>query len=237
MKRSDFDAAIVGGGAAGLAAAVTYLKRKHRGRLLLIEANEECGKKLLATGNGRCNISNLSASEYYSVKKFFKDIGVLFRIEENGCVYPMSGQAASVRDAFLNALRREEAQILSGSRVSRIEKNDENGFIIYFEEKEPVYTKRLLIATGGKAGPQFGCLGDGYAFAKGLGHNVESIRPALVPLTYTEAEKARLSGLAGVRIKAQAELYIDGKRITASSGELQFTEYVLLQGRGICRSR
>ena len=227
QKNILYDAAIIGGGASGLAAAVTYLRRKPHGRMILIEANDACGKKLLATGNGRCNISNLSADDYYSVKKFFKSIGVLFRVEESGRVYPMSGQAASVRDAFINALDREKAEILSGFRVIRAEAKKDGGYCLYFEEREPVRTKNLLIATGGKAGPQYGCLGDGYAFARNFGHSVESIRPALVPLTYTESERKRLSGLAGVRIKSQAELLIDGKRTAASAGELQFTGYGL----------
>ena len=223
----NYDAVIVGGGAAGLAAAVAYLRRKSHGSLLLIEANDACGKKLLATGNGRCNVSNLSADDYYIVKKFFKSIGVLFRIEEGGRVYPMSGQALSIRDALLNALRREKAEILYDARVKSIESEKDGGFKLFFEEGEPIETKGLLIATGGKAGPQYGCLGDGYVFAKNLGHNVESIRPALVPLTYSEAEKERLSELSGVRIKSQAELLIDGNRIAGSSGELQFTNYGL----------
>ena len=222
-----YDAVIVGGGAAGLAAAIAYLRRKSHGRLLLIETNDACGKKLLATGNGRCNISNLSADDYYIVKKFFKSIGVLFRVEEGGRVYPMSGQALSIRDALLNALRRENAEILYDARVKTIESMKDGGFKLFFEEGEPIETKGLLIATGGKAGPQYGCMGDGYVFAKSLGHSVESIRPALVPLTYSESEKERLSELSGVRIKSQAELLIDGKRIAGSSGELQFTNYGL----------
>ena len=221
-----FDAVIIGGGAAGLAAAVTYVKRKTHGKLLLIEAGETCGKKLLATGNGRCNISNLSADDYFIVKEFFKSIGILFRVEDGGRVYPMSGQAASVRDALVGILQRERVEIMTGTRVSSVNKT-EDGYSLSLEDGTQACSKRLLIAAGGKAGPQYGCHGDGYAFARDLGHSVESIRPALVPLIYTEAEETRLSELAGVRIKTQAELLIDGKRAAASSGELQFTKYGL----------
>jgi len=223
----NYDAAIIGGGAAGMAAAVTYQRRKSHGSLLLIEANDICGKKLFATGNGRCNISNLSADDYYIVKKFFGSVGVLFRVEEGGRVYPMSGQAASVQSALLNAMERENAEILYGARVTKVEQKQETGFKLYFEDRGPIEANHILIATGGKAGPQFGCFGDGYTFARDLGHSVESIRPALVSLVYTEDEKERLSGLAGVRIKAQAELLIDGRRVDASAGELQFTDYGL----------
>ena len=225
-KTDRYDAAIVGGGAAGMVAAVSYLRRASHGRLIVIEANDVCGKKLLATGNGRCNISNLSADNYSETKDFFRSVGVLFRVEEGGRAYPMSGQAASVRSALVFALERERAEIRCGARVSRVENSDE-GFMLFFEEGAPVLSKRLLVATGGKAGPQYGCFGDGYSIARSLGHSVESIRPALVPLLYTEKEKGRLGGLAGVRIRTKAELLIDGKCAAASSGELQMTKYGL----------
>ena len=223
---NSFDAVIIGGGAAGLAAAVAYLRTGPRRRLVLLEANEFCGRKLLATGNGRCNISNLSAEGYSETKDFFKSIGVLFRLEDGGRAYPMSGQALSVRDALVRALERERADVRCGSCVASLEKNDK-GFELRLEDGSVMYTEKALIATGGKAGPQYGCRGDGFAFARRLGHGIESIRPALVPLVYAEEEKGRLSGLKGVRIRAQAELYIGGKRSAASSGELQFTEYGL----------
>ena len=220
-----YDAAIIGGGAAGLAAAVSYLRRPSRGKLILIEANNSCGKKLLATGNGRCNISNLSASEYLRIKEFFKSIGVLFRVEDGGRAYPMSGQAASVRDALLRALERERAEVLYGARVYSVEKETgDSEFKIFIEDGTRIRAGRLLVATGGKAGPKYGCQGDGYAIARSLGHGVESIRPALVPLVYSEREKGRLAELSGVRIRANAELLIDGRYAASSSGELQFKD-------------
>jgi len=101
------------------------------------------------------------------------------------------------------------------------------GFRLFFEDGTSVWTRRLLIATGGKAGAQYGCAGDGYAFARSFGHSVETIRPALVPLVYTDSEKMRLAEIDGVRIKARAELLIDGRRAAGASGELQFREYGL----------
>ena len=226
-----FDVAIIGGGAAGLAAAVCYLRRRPQGRLLVAEANDACGRKLLATGNGRCNVSNLSADDYQKAKGFFGSIGVLFRVEDGGRAYPMSGQAASVRDALAHALERGQAEIRLRARAVRVEKglagDASGGFTVWFEDGTQVLAGRVLIATGGKAGPQFGNQGDGYAIARSLGHGVESIRPALVPLVYTESEKKRLAGLKGVRIRARAELLVDGRRAAASSGELQFTDYGL----------
>ncbi|MDR3364005.1 MAG: aminoacetone oxidase family FAD-binding enzyme [Clostridiales Family XIII bacterium] len=228
-----YDAAIIGGGAAGLAAAVSYLRREPHGRLLLIEANDACGKKLLATGSGRCNISNLSANGYISAKSFFQKTGVLFRVEAGGRAYPMSGQAASVRDALVRALENGNAEIRCGTRASRVtrglagEAGGTGGFTVVLDGGGDVRARRLLIATGGKAGPQYGCFGGGYTFARRLGHSVESIRPALVPLVYTEKEQQRLAGLKGARVRSRAELFIDGRRAAASSGEMQFTDYGL----------
>jgi len=226
MDNNFFDVAVIGGGAAGLAAAITYARRERSGSLVLIEANEVLGKKLLATGNGRCNISNLSADGYAKTKRFFESVGVLLRVEDGGRAYPMSGQALSVRNALVLALEREQVQTLLGARVSKVTKGEKE-FTLDFADGTEIKAKKLIIAAGGKAGPQFGCLGDGYAFARALGHGVESIRPALVPLVYTEKERDRLAGLKGVRIRSQAELFIDNKRAAASSGELQFTEYGL----------
>ena len=229
LGTDNYDVVIIGGGASGMAAAIVYRGRKHKEKLLIIEANDACGKKLLATGNGRCNISNLSADGYQEIKGFFAGLGVLFRVEHGGRAYPMSGQAASVRDAMVCALKRQQAEIRLNTRVKRVEKcADENGgFLLFLEDDTQIHTEQLLIATGGKAGPQYGCLGDGYAFARSLGHSVSSIRPALVPLTYTDEERKRLAGLTGVRIKSRAELLSGGRRVAASDGELQFTDYGL----------
>ena len=191
----------------------------------MIEANGSCGKKLLATGNGRCNISNLSDDGYMKIKAFFESVGVLLRIEDGGRAYPMSGQASSVRDALMRAFSREKGEARYNARVYSIEKSaGESGYKIFIEDGTQIKADRLLVATGGKAGPKFGCQGDGYAIARCFGHNVDSIRPALVPLVYTGGDRERLGSLSGVRIRAQAELFVDGRRVAGSSGELQFKE-------------
>ncbi|MDR0875413.1 MAG: NAD(P)/FAD-dependent oxidoreductase [Clostridiales Family XIII bacterium] len=249
---AEYDVIIVGGGAAGLTAAIAYLRRTDAGRLLVIDANDVCGRKLLATGNGRCNISNLAADGYAEIKDFFESIGVLFRVEEGGRAYPMSGRAVSVQSALVLAAERLGADFALGQRVTEVRAGAADGG---FEVKavDPgaapgmtgaapgmtgaangttagahfYHARRVLIAVGGKAGPQYGCFGEGFGLARKLGHTVESIGPALVPLVYTEAERGRLAGLKGVRVKCKAELMIDGRRAAASSGELLFAEYGL----------
>jgi predicted Rossmann fold flavoprotein len=236
MTTAKYDVIVIGGGAAGLAAAVAYLRRPGAGKLLVIEANEICGRKLLATGNGRCNISNLAADGYMEIKSFFESIGVLFRVEEGGRAYPMSGRAVSVQSALVLASERSGATFVYGQRVSEVYEKD-GGFEVKAVDQGSLpgmtsvaYSSRaqhVLVATGGKAGPQYGCLGEGFGIARKLGHTATSIGPALVPLVYTVAEQTRLSCLKGVRVKCQAELMIDARRSAASSGELQFTDYGL----------
>jgi predicted Rossmann fold flavoprotein len=225
-----YDVIVVGGGAAGLAAAIAYLRRPGAGRLLVLEANDACGRKLLATGNGRCNISNLSADGYAEIKSFFESIGVLFRVEDGGRAYPMSGRAASVQGALVLAAERLGAVFAYGKRVTDVSASA-GGFAVTVQTAEApdvsYFAPRVLIATGGKAGPQYGCLGEGFGIARRLGHTIESIGPALAPLVYAEADRARLSGLKGVRVKCKADLLIDGRRAASSAGELLFTEYGL----------
>ncbi|GHU66821.1 aminoacetone oxidase family FAD-binding enzyme [Clostridia bacterium] len=235
---ASFDVLVIGGGAAGLAAAIAYLRRPDAGRLLVLEVNEACGRKLLATGNGRCNVSNLSADGYTEIKSFFESIGVLFRIGEGGRTYPMSGRAASVQQALLLAAEQFGASFDYGRRVTDVRAMPGGGFGVRAQmagkageaadAEEYFYrAKRVLIASGGKAGPQYGCLGDGFGIARKLGHTVTSIGPALVPLIYTDADRKRFAGLKGVRVKCKAELHIDGRCAAASSGELLFTDYGL----------
>ncbi|MDR3304586.1 MAG: aminoacetone oxidase family FAD-binding enzyme [Clostridiales Family XIII bacterium] len=232
MTNQGYDVVIVGGGASGLCAAVSYLRRADAGRLLLLEAKGECGLKILATGNGRCNVSNLSADDYGEAKAFFESLGVLFRVEEGGRAYPMSGRALSVQGALLNALRELGAEIRTGCRVTVVRKAI-GGFEVEYERAAPydrapaLRANRVLLATGGKAGPAYGSFGDGYGFARKLGHSVESIRPSLVPLVYAEECKERFSVLKGVRAKAKAELVIDGHTAANAAGEVQFTQDAL----------
>jgi len=277
---------VVGGGPAGMAAAIAAARAG--ARVAVAERMPRVGKKLLATGNGRCNVSNLSADGYADIKDFFEGLGVLLRVEEAGRAYPMSGRAVSVRDALLHALRaggggalgtpgaqgtqgtqgassaaaqapggggsgRDGAsgpslrivkrasgasaasasapaaapELRTGCRVASVERGEGGGFLVTAEDGAGYAARRVLIATGGKAGPAFGSLGDGYAFARALGHGIETIRPSLVPLVYAEEARQSLSGLKGVRARVKAELMVSGKRAAAADGEVHFAEDAL----------
>ncbi len=227
---------IIGAGPAGMAAAITA------GRILtaaegysmwqidLLEKNEEPGKKLLATGNGKCNITNKFAEDFQIVQGFFNDLGIPFTEEERGRLYPYSKQAKTVRDTLVNAANTYGVNIITGMGIENICKPDNFFILRNASGKEHKYEK-LIIATGGKAGIQYGSTGDGYKFARALGIEVSSILPALVPMTYCDAQEYDLKKLKGVRADAELTLIVNGEDIASEAGEIQFTDYGI---SGIC---
>ena len=223
MNEQRYSVAVIGGGAAGLCATIAYLKKNPGGKIVLLEKMDECGKKLLATGNGRCNISNTAVPEYEEIKDFFLEIGIPFRVDEEGRAYPRSNRALSVRDALVSACEKLGAVVETKSAVSSLTPNDD-GFVLDCTLGEPkkIFVEKVLIATGGKAGPSYGSTGDGYYFSTKLGHEVKQPIPALVPLEYDCTTTDKLGKLKGVRAKTTAELFVGGESIASSSGEVQF---------------
>jgi predicted Rossmann fold flavoprotein len=240
-----YDFIIVGAGAAGLSSAVSFghtiatLSKdvKIEGfvpRFALIDGNREAGKKILATGNGRCNLSNLAAEGYRHSKSFFESLGILLEQDAEGRVYPKTHQAKTVRDALVTEALRFGAEFILGKSVTDIRTKDGGGFSLCVRgdgtEEEFFVSSRLMIATGGKASPAYGNYGDGFTFARKFGHHVSSIRPVLVPMCFAPHAKA-LSVLKGVRANAMASLFSRGECIASERGEVQFTEEGL---SGIC---
>ena len=227
---------IIGAGPAGLTASVTASKILKEANMLshwqvdLIEKNAEPGKKLLATGNGKCNISNKNADDYQVIQSFFNDLGVLFVIEENGNMYPYSKQAKNIRDTLVNAALMNDVNIVQNTDINKVE-FEEPFFILTSSENKLYKYEKLIITTGGKAGLQYGSVGAGYKFARSFGIEVSPILPSLVAMTYSEDENVDLKKLKGVRAKARLALEIDGKDIAYESGEIQFTYYGI---SGIC---
>ena len=236
-----YDIAIVGGGAAGLAAATGALKRAGALKVVILERLDRVGKKLLATGNGRCNLTNTQASpENYhggvefmahamraypprAVIAFFQSLGVEPLYEPGGRVYPFSEQAGSVLDALRLSAGELGAQTLTGFHVSRVKKQ-RDGFSLEAKDGRSVRARRVLIASGGLTAPNLGGDGSGYALLASLGHSIVPCLPALVQLK-TPPEPIR--ALKGIRYTGGISAWVQGRLARAEQGDVLFTEYGL----------
>jgi predicted flavoprotein YhiN len=252
-----YDLIIIGAGAAGLAAAIAF-RRRCEGSALLIEAGDVAGRKILATGGGRCNLSNTAAPGWERTKEFFGSLGVLLDADVEGRAYPLTRNAASVRDALVRECESLGCSFMFGMRVSLLERGGNDDFVVRTERRSagirgggdgPVASpgqsaatamraRQVVVATGGKARPAYGNLGDGYAFARSFGIKVNTVRPSLVPFVYADDVKGGLAKLAGVRARARVRLVAAAADGDASPcapaearGEVQFTDYGL---SGIC---
>ncbi|MDR1136626.1 MAG: aminoacetone oxidase family FAD-binding enzyme [Clostridiales Family XIII bacterium] len=250
--------AIIGGGASGMAAAIAAAGQcRSPVRIVCFEKNDEPGRKILATGNGRCNLSNRECAEADAVIEFFRRIGIMVREEDGGRLYPFSGQATAVRDALKEAALRAGVQFrfntqvtavtldaasligrelpssgaLSEGGVSYGDDASSRGFKVITGDGGALIADAVILAPGGKAGIQYGSSGDGYKIARGLGHSIVSPLPSLVQMVCAHEEEARLALIKGVRAKGKAVLLIDGRFAAEVEGEIQFTGYGL---SGIC---
>lgn len=230
------DVIVVGGGASGMMAAIAAAKQGCR--VCILEHKEMPGKKILATGNGRCNFTNLvqgcdcyrgsapafalPALEQFSaedVKAFFSDLGIL-TTDKNGYCYPRTMQASCIRNALLRALKRFHILILCDVGIRKIHQTS-SGFRIETKTGD-FLTKTCILAAGGMAFPKSGSDGSGYIYAKQLGHTCVDPLPALVPLL---AQAFWLKQTAGVRAEASVTLYVNDKCVDTDTGEVQFTDY------------
>lgn len=242
--------AVVGGGASGLMAALTAAeeqKRQHRPvSVLVLEAAQKSGRKLLATGNGRCNLTNMHGerSRFHgdvlaaeavlgkyppqAVVRRFLSLGLLCREEDEGRVYPNSGQAASVLSLLLEHLEALGVEILCEWQVSQLSPEG-TGFRLCSSQGEEVLAQKVILAASGKAAPQLGSNGSGYGLAKALGHSCTPCFPALVPVICNESKRCK--ALHGVRCRGRVSLLGDGKLLGEELGEIQFADYGL---SGVC---
>lgn len=230
---------IVGGGAAGLMCAATLQMSGKHIKTALIEKNSLLGRKLAATGNGRCNLSNIACPNYKKTLTAFDKLGVLTR-SENGRIYPYSEEAKVVVDALTDRLT--DIDIFLESTVESIEQifetegtfddsfGSDAGFLIRYRKngrEMRIETRFLILAMGGKVAPQFGSTGDGYKFVRGLGHSVSRLYPILSPV---ECEEDFIE-LKGARADGVVRLYSNGNNIFEERGCIQFTDFGL---SGIC---
>lgn len=229
---------IIGGGASGMAAALAAAENPNV-QVLLLERQARLGKKLLATGNGRCNLTNLHAGDrgyhgsdasfaQYAISAFdpqstlewFKGLGLFTVAEASGRVYPYSDQANSVVDSLRFALDKPNITVLTGCEVSKIKRSGKE-FALETAEQTMICDK-VIVACGGLAGTKLGGSMAGYKLLSKLGHHSTRLRPALVQL---KSSWGGVVGLKGVRANCCAQILHDGEVFAASCGELQFTEY------------
>ena len=231
---------VIGGGASGMAAALAAAENQAV-QVILMERQTRVGRKLLSTGNGRCNLTNLHAAEdgyhgkqaefaRYAISQFppeaalqwFRSLGLLTVAEDSGRVYPYSDQANSVVDVLRFGLEQPNIQVKLGFEVEKVKKTA-NGFRV--ETKgEAIECDRLIIACGGLAGTKLGGSMSGYKLLRSLGHTCTKLRPTLVQL---KSGWAGCPSLKGIRANCRAEILHNGAITAESTGQLQFTEYGL----------
>lgn len=230
--------AVIGGGASGLMAAITA--KKSGKEVIILERKDRILKKVLITGNGRCNITNVNAniSNYFgknisSVENilnrftpqdtmdFFNGLGIVCNEENRGKVYPLSGQASSVVDALRFEAEKLGIKIETEFYVRKIEK-DGFKFKIYSEDRKKIEAGRVILAAGGQSYPELGSNGSGFELAKELGHSVTKLSPSIVQL---KTEKNQVKGLQGIKTDVAVTAYGDNKKICTYDGELLFTDY------------
>ena len=219
-----YDLMIIGAGASGLLAAA--LAAEDGAKVLILERNNAPAKKIYATGNGRCNYLNERAEGFEAVRKVLEGIGIFGVCEEDGRYYPRSREASAVAKALIRAAEKSGAKIICDCHVTDVMKT-EKGFTAVSKDGRKFEAEKLLIATGGKAGIQFGCYGEGYRWAQFLGHSLVKPVPALVPIQ-TEED---ISSLHGVRVRGKVSLLCGGEPLMREEGEIQFTKDAV---SGIC---
>ena len=253
------DVVIIGGGASGLAAAIELGMKAPALDVLVIEKLAEPGRKIRATGSGRCNITNTEAAGFNRIMEFFREIGLVTRTYDNGLVYPYSESAADVatllvdRAASLGVRFACEEELMSikhmpASLVSDPLPGSSNVFQMesVIKDRDGMHSiitqaSFVIMAMGGKAGPTYGTIGDGYRIARNLGHSVVTPVPALTGIECEEWEEGREPcgiTLGGTRSSGVVSLYKDpahgfgeDTKIFEEAGEIQFTKYGL---SGIC---
>ena len=248
--------AIIGAGASGMAAALSAAENENN-QVILLERQARVGRKLQATGNGRCNLSNIHATTqgYHgqnpcfvssAISAFTPDdtltwfaaLGLFTVTEENGKVYPYSDQANSVVDVLRLALEKENITLKIGYEVSKVQKT-ENGFLVTNGE-EPITCDKLIVACGGLAGSKLGGTMAGYKLLAKFGHRSTKLRPSLVQIKSSWPE---LPSLKGIRANCHVQILHNGEIYAQSTGELQLTEHgisgpvVFEISRDVCAER
>ena len=230
--------AIIGGGASGMAAAIASKRQNAKANVIIFEHKDIPGKKILSTGNGRCNLTNeyMETSCFRSdcpeklapvlerfgandTIRFFEDLGILTK-SRNGYIYPRSDQASAVLDVLRMELKKLGIEVILNTHVKDIA-STKKGFRIFTDNKNYLANK-VILSTGSKAAKVLGSDGSGYNLAKTFGHKLVPVVPALVQLKVKDFPFAKASG---VRADACVKAIIDGQETASDTGELQITAY------------
>lgn len=232
------DICIIGAGPAGLMAAI-HAAANHA-PVTILETNPTAGRKLLITGGGRCNFTHVGGPEEIArafdrqgrflkhclyefspdaVREFFQSRGLPSTVEPDGCVFPAGNQAAEVRDILVAQAAGLGVRIQYQSQVEAVTAGD-NRFTVHAKDRQ-IPASRIVLATGGLSWPQTGSTGDGYRFARDLGHTVVPPKPALVPLVTQETWVSDLAGVSLADVKIRVTL---NKRVLAVTGNMLFTQ-------------
>ena len=233
---------VVGGGPAGMTAAIAAAENGHD--VLLLEQNEKLGKKLYITGKGRCNITNACDTEelfgnvtrnakflysaFYTydnsrVMQFFKEHGLALKTERGNRIFPVSDHSSDVIGTLQKVLKEKGVRVRLNTKVVKILSDKEKVCGICLEGGEEITLDNLIIATGGFSYQSTGATGDGYRFAKELGHEVTKLRPALVPFCTKEDYVKELQGLSLKNVTVS--IYRKNKKVYEDFGEMLFTHF------------
>ncbi len=235
-----YDVAVIGGGAAGMMAAITASEAGKKG--ILLEKNDAVGRKLSATGNGRCNFTNQSANDvkhYHGAEKswigealtrfsvedallFFEKIGAAPVLEEQGKYFPRCGQASAVCELLERKMRALSIQVYSRCQVENISFPAAHAEIVC--KQENILAKHVILATGGLSAPQTGSDGFGYSIAASVGHTIIPCMPVIVQMVTEKGFRKRLDGL---RVKGDAVLAVGDAPVRKESGDILFFDYGL----------
>lgn len=236
---------VIGGGAAGLMAAITA---KRNGRdVVILERKDRILKKVLVTGNGRCNLSNINATNenYFGIENrkqdinhilnnflpndvidfFENEVGIICNEESRGKLYPLSGQAASIVDGLRFYAQNLGIPIYTDFYVIKVTK-EMFEFKILSEDKRQINSKKIILATGGISYPELGSNGSGYQIAENFGHSLTKLVPTIVQL---KTEKHKIKGLRGIKLDTKVTAFGKNEdkfeKICTYEGELLFTDY------------
>ena len=241
IKPSFYDVVVIGGGPAGLMSAC--IASKNSKKVLLIEKNEEMGKKLLLTGGGRCNLTNAEPDHRKFVSRFgkkgnllftpfsifgvddtirfFESLGLKTKVEEGYRVFPESENSIDVLETLVRSAKNNGVEFMLGTEVSHIKKNKEKIESIILKDGTEIKAKNFILATGGKSHPETGSTGDGLIWLKEIGHNVVDSNPSLVPISIKEGWIGELSGITLDNISVS--VYQGDKKVINKKGRVLFT--------------